>query len=39
VRADEAIKIVERLMAGYGNIPVSRSALDSRSLQARHNRG
>ena len=30
VRADEAIEIVERLMAGYGTTRISHSALDSR---------
>ena len=35
VRADEAIEIVERLMAGYGNTRISRSALDSRSTSCR----
>ena len=35
VRADEAIEIVERLMAGYGTTRISRSALDSRSTRCR----
>jgi hypothetical protein len=35
VRADEALEIVERLMAGYGNTRISRSALDSRSTSCR----
>src|ERR1700730_1240381 len=35
VRADEAIEIVERVMAGYGTTRISRSALDSRSTRCR----
>jgi hypothetical protein len=35
VRADEAIEIVERVIAGYGTTRISRSALDSRSTRCR----
>ena len=35
VRADEAIEIVERVIAGYGTTRISRSALDSRSTSCR----